>query len=230
VPEIPDKPFYKIGEVCQYTDTQPYVLRFWESEFPQLAPEKSRSGQRMYTRLDIDLVLRIKKLLYEEEFTIAGARKKLEQEESGEPADDEPQEPEPRERAASESPDVARETVSVSPEPAHVPEPRIPETLFPETILSQESAKQEEAPPQLAAPSAAERARAAVAETEIAVLRKRIADLEARSAEAATAIEAAGEARLRDRERREKVAARLESLLRSLDGPAEGGAPDTDRA
>src|SRR6266705_1782638 len=75
--EIPRKLFYKIGEVCQLTDTQPYVLRFWESEFPKLAPTKSRSGQRLYRRKDIDLVLEIKKLLYEEGFTIAGARKKL---------------------------------------------------------------------------------------------------------------------------------------------------------
>jgi len=71
------KAFYKIGEVCQITDTQPYVLRFWESEFPQLAPKKSRSGQRIYRRRDVDLVLQIKRLLYEEGFTIAGARKKL---------------------------------------------------------------------------------------------------------------------------------------------------------
>jgi DNA-binding transcriptional MerR regulator len=74
---IPRKLFYKIGEVCQLTDTQPYVLRFWESEFPQLAPKKSRSGQRLYRRKDIDLVIEIKKLLYQEGFTIAGARKKL---------------------------------------------------------------------------------------------------------------------------------------------------------
>ena len=77
--EIPDKAFYKVSEVCQYTDTQPYVLRFWESEFPQLAPQKGTSGQRVYSRKDLDLVLRIKKLLYEEEYTIAGARARLEQ-------------------------------------------------------------------------------------------------------------------------------------------------------
>lgn len=77
---IPKKLFYKIGEVCEITDTQPYVLRFWESEFPQLAPRKNRSGQRVYQRRDIDTVIRIKKLLYEEEYTIAGARKKLEDE------------------------------------------------------------------------------------------------------------------------------------------------------
>ena len=75
---IPDKLFYKAQEVCQLTDTQPYVLRFWETEFPQLASEKNRSGQRVYRRQDIDLIHRIKKLLYEEEYTIAGARKAIE--------------------------------------------------------------------------------------------------------------------------------------------------------
>jgi len=74
---VPDKLFYKVSEVCQITDTQPYVLRFWESEFPQLAAEKNRSGQRVYRREDIDLIFRIKRLLYEEEYTIAGARKAI---------------------------------------------------------------------------------------------------------------------------------------------------------
>jgi len=81
--EIPNKLFFKIGEVCEITDTQPYVLRFWESEFPQLAPRKNRSGQRVYQRKDIETVLRIKKLLYEEEYTIAGARKKLDEDTPG---------------------------------------------------------------------------------------------------------------------------------------------------
>jgi len=96
---IPRKLFYKIGEVCQFTDTQPYVLRFWESEFPQLAPKKSRSGQRLYRRKDIDMVLEIKKLLYEEGFTIAGARKKLGMPE-GQGALDDLFEPVPEEPAA----------------------------------------------------------------------------------------------------------------------------------
>ncbi len=91
--EIPDKPFYKIGEVCQYTDTQPYVLRFWESEFPQLAPEKNRNGQRVYRRQDIELIFRIKKLLYEEEYTIAGARKRLEDGDEAPPPKTEPAAP-----------------------------------------------------------------------------------------------------------------------------------------
>ena len=77
--EIPDKLFYKAAEVCQITDTQPYVLRFWESEFPQLASEKNRSGQRVYRRSDIDLVFRIKTLLYQDEYTIAGARKAIDE-------------------------------------------------------------------------------------------------------------------------------------------------------
>ncbi|HEV8376974.1 MAG TPA: MerR family transcriptional regulator [Candidatus Polarisedimenticolia bacterium] len=75
--QFPKKTFYKIGEVCSLTDTQPYVLRFWESEFPQLAPNKSRTGQRIYRPRDVEMILEIKKLLYEEGFTIAGARKKL---------------------------------------------------------------------------------------------------------------------------------------------------------
>ncbi len=78
--QIPEKPFYKLTEVCQYTDTQPYVIRFWESEFPQRAPTMGRSGQRVYRREDIELILRIKRLLHEEEYTIAGARRRLEEE------------------------------------------------------------------------------------------------------------------------------------------------------
>lgn len=81
--QIPDKERFKIGEVCRLTDTQPYVLRFWESEFPSLAPQKTRSGQRIYRREDIEMVLRIKELLYEESYTIAGARKQLENADSG---------------------------------------------------------------------------------------------------------------------------------------------------
>jgi DNA-binding transcriptional MerR regulator len=81
--KIPNKLFFKIGEVCEITDTQPYVLRYWESEFPALAPAKNSSGQRIYRRRDIETVLRIKQLLYEEGFTIAGAKKRLEIELAG---------------------------------------------------------------------------------------------------------------------------------------------------
>jgi DNA-binding transcriptional MerR regulator len=78
--KIPNKLFFKIGEVCEITDTQPYVLRYWESEFSALAPAKNSAGQRIYRRRDIETVLRIKQLLYDEGFTIAGAKKKLEAE------------------------------------------------------------------------------------------------------------------------------------------------------
>jgi DNA-binding transcriptional MerR regulator len=81
--KVPNKLFFKIGEVCEITDTQPYVLRYWESEFPALAPAKNSSGQRIYRRRDIDTVLRIKQLLYDEGFTIAGAKKRLESEMAG---------------------------------------------------------------------------------------------------------------------------------------------------
>ena len=71
---------YKIGEVCKLADVQPYVLRYWETEFPALAPNKSGGGQRLYSQREIDTILRIKQLLYSEGFTIAGAKKKLETE------------------------------------------------------------------------------------------------------------------------------------------------------
>ncbi len=72
-----DKRYYRIGEVSRLTGVKPYVLRYWESEFRFMAPQKSRSKQRLYRRRDIDIILLVKKLLYEQRFTIAGARKKL---------------------------------------------------------------------------------------------------------------------------------------------------------
>ncbi len=76
-PQIPDKLFFKIGEVAQLTGTKPHVLRYWESEFKMLRPAKGESGQRIYRRKDVELVFSIKQLLYEENFTIAGAKKQL---------------------------------------------------------------------------------------------------------------------------------------------------------
>lgn len=72
------KLFYKIGEACKLVDIQPYVLRYWETEFPFLSPNKSKSGQRVYSERELDIIRRIKELLYEEGYTIAGAKKKLE--------------------------------------------------------------------------------------------------------------------------------------------------------
>ena len=107
---IPNKLFFKIGEVCEITDTQPYVLRYWESEFPSLAPAKNSSGQRIYRRRDIETVLRIKQLLYDEGFTIAGAKKRLETEMSG------------REETPTPPPDVMASAAGATP-PAHEPTP-----------------------------------------------------------------------------------------------------------
>ncbi|MGA2414158.1 MAG: MerR family transcriptional regulator [Candidatus Sulfotelmatobacter sp.] len=74
---IPDKLYFRIGEVATLCRLPAYVLRFWESEFPQLKPVKSSTGQRMYRRRDVESVLRIKQLLYEQGFTIVGARQQL---------------------------------------------------------------------------------------------------------------------------------------------------------
>lgn len=77
---IPEKIFFKIGEVCDLVGVQAHVLRYWETEFPMLSPQKNRSGQRTYRRRDVEIALRIKELLYDELFTIAGAKKKLQSE------------------------------------------------------------------------------------------------------------------------------------------------------
>jgi DNA-binding transcriptional MerR regulator len=74
---VPDKLFFRIGEVSQIVGVEPYVLRYWESEFRGLAPKKSNSGQRMFRRKDVRLLLEIKQLLYERKFTVEGARRAL---------------------------------------------------------------------------------------------------------------------------------------------------------
>lgn len=82
---IPEKLFFKIGEVCELAGVQAHVLRYWETEFPTLAPQKNRAGQRTYRRRDVEMALRIKQLLYDEQYTIAGAKKKLASELRGGP-------------------------------------------------------------------------------------------------------------------------------------------------
>ncbi len=76
-PEIPDKLYFRIGDVSRLAGIKPYVLRFWETEFPGLGPKKSGTGHRLYRRKDVELVLEIKRLLYEKRYTIEGARKFL---------------------------------------------------------------------------------------------------------------------------------------------------------
>lgn len=75
--DIPDKLYFRIGEVSKIAGLPTYVLRFWETEFPRIRPKRTSSGQRLYTRNDIELVLKIKNLLYEKKFTIQGARQHL---------------------------------------------------------------------------------------------------------------------------------------------------------
>ncbi len=77
LPNIPDKLYFRIGEVCGLTGVAAHVLRFWESEFPQLSPGRTEAGQRLYSRSDIEQILKIKYLLYHKKFTLKGARKYL---------------------------------------------------------------------------------------------------------------------------------------------------------
>src|SRR5579871_3017165 len=79
-PEIPDKLYFKIGEVSELLGVEPYVLRYWESEFPVLSPKKSGTGHRLYRRKDVELLLRIKHLLRDKRYTIEGARQSLQAE------------------------------------------------------------------------------------------------------------------------------------------------------
>jgi len=95
---IPEKLYFRIGEVSALLGVEPYVLRYWETEFPMLEPVKSRSGHRMYRQEDVDLILKIKRLLYDEGFTIAGARRHLRDLENGSAT-----EPDPGESAAVSS-------------------------------------------------------------------------------------------------------------------------------
>jgi DNA-binding transcriptional MerR regulator len=95
-PEIPEKLYFRIGEVSRLVGVAPYVLRYWESEFPSLAPNKSGTGHRFYRRKDVELLLQIKQLLYDKRFTIAGARRYMQVE--GRPAR--------RARAKGDQPDL----------------------------------------------------------------------------------------------------------------------------
>ena len=106
---IPEKLFFKIGEVCELAGVQAHVLRYWETEFPMLAPQKNRAGQRTYRRRDVEMALRIKELLYDEQYTIAGAKKKLAHEVRGGAArhDNEPTGDRPPGRSLKPPPSLA---------------------------------------------------------------------------------------------------------------------------
>jgi len=124
--------YYKIGEACKVLDIQPYVLRYWETEFPAISPTKSRSGQRVYSERELEIIRRIKELLYDEGYTIAGAKKKLEAElasgslehgEGGQGDEPEPAAAELLEIAppAPERPAAPALPAAVDPEPAAAP-------------------------------------------------------------------------------------------------------------
>jgi DNA-binding transcriptional MerR regulator len=123
---IPEKLFFKIGEVCELIKVQPHVLRYWETEFPMLAPQKNRAGQRVYRRKDVEMVMRIRDLLYEEKFTIAGAKKKLMDEQRS--GSSRPSKGSVREPAPVEEPVEQHETV---------PQIDIPQIDVPQTAVSQ---------------------------------------------------------------------------------------------
>ena len=191
--EIPEKHFYKINEVCRYTDTQPYVLRFWESEFPQLAPRRNQTGQKVYRRADLDLVFRIKKLLYEEEYTIAGARKLLEEESHGSRMV----------RASGPTADLETQEDWPADSPTSVPR---------EERDGQDS-------PQVG--SGSYKASYERAKQEIEVLRRRLAEAEEREQKIESALEESEQTKRAARERSQSVASSLEALLESLAPPAK---------
>ena len=112
---IPEKLFFKIGEVCDITGIQAHVLRYWESEFPMLAPQKNRAGQRTYRKRDVEMVLRIKELLYEDQYTIAGAKKRLTNELRG------------ASKLKVVTPDMNAQTLGAQHAPQLVPPPLAPE-------------------------------------------------------------------------------------------------------
>jgi DNA-binding transcriptional MerR regulator len=113
---IPEKLFFKIGEVCDITGIQAHVLRYWESEFPMLAPQKNRAGQRTYRKRDVEMVLRIKELLYEDQYTIAGAKKRLTNELRG------------ASKLKVVTPEMGAQAASAPPAPVFVHTPAPPET------------------------------------------------------------------------------------------------------
>ena len=192
--QISKKQQYRASEVCQLTDTQPYVLRFWESEFPQLTPDKNRGGQVVYRRADIDVIMRIKQLLYDEEYTIEGARKRLEQELSGEV--------EPP--SAPEAPPVES---PAEPDPAPGdPEPKPPLIAMAEHAPPGSSLDQ----------SAVARDRYDDALEEIAHLRLRVQETESAARKAETRAEKAEKISDRHRERAHQALTRLEKLLETL--------------
>ena len=196
-PSIPDKAQFRVNEVCQLTDTQPYVLRFWESEFPQLAGGKGKGGSRVYDRDEVELIFRIKHLLYEKEYTIAGARRLLE---GDEPAEEVVfDEPQPIEAQPEPEIEAAPEPVQQSLELPEEPEDEIPSR--PTLVATQ--------PEPAGGDNGISRARYEDALEEISHLRLRLTDAEAQLRKA-----------LSDgtdwKQKSERAALQIESILERL--------------
>jgi DNA-binding transcriptional MerR regulator len=197
VQELPRKDFYKLREVCEYTDTQPYVLRFWESEFPQLQPGKSASGQRLYRRRDIDLVRRIKELLYEEQYTLETARQQLAVElDRGLPKPSRTKKPQRGEKASSRD-DRIRKT-GRPPSPARARTGGVRTDARPDPVNEVEMVP---------------RQRYEDAVDEIDHLRLALKEAEKATRRAETAADEARESAEREHERAEKAIGHLERLL-----------------
>ncbi len=148
--------YYKIGEACKALGIQPYVLRYWETEFPALAPSKSRSGQRVYSEKEMEVIRRIKELLYGEGYTIAGAKKKLEAELASGTLGDTAEETEPQAAEESQAPRGASSPSRPSPnrksktqnqEPAGAPPEALPQpAAVASALLLREEALADEGP------------------------------------------------------------------------------------
>jgi DNA-binding transcriptional MerR regulator len=140
---IPEKLFFKIGEVCELTGVQAHVLRYWESEFPMLAPQKNRAGQRTYRKRDVEMALRIKELLYDDQYTIAGAKKKLASELRG------------ASKLKVVTPDMtgAREPIPAAPTQSIMERESLPASFSAETRASSVDAPAEQTPSRSLTPS-----------------------------------------------------------------------------
>lgn len=198
--ELPQKQFFKLSEVCHVTDTQPYVLRFWESEFPQLNPERSTGGQPRYRKKDIELVQRIKELLYDEDFTLENAREQL----------------------TLETSNGGKRRKSSSAKPATKPAASAVAALQESAIPKQEKptpSREPENGDSFSASGVISRRRYEDAVDEIDHLRMALKDAEKKLRRAETDLEQAMSVSERDRGKAERALAHLETLRRMLAGP-----------
>jgi DNA-binding transcriptional MerR regulator len=200
-PNIPEKPFFRVNEVCRLTDTQPYVLRFWESEFPQLAPDHGKGASPVYRKDDVELIFRIKQLLYEEEYTIAGARQIL----SGEGK-------RPR---AKPHPAPAKNKAGTLETPDNEPIERVPRQLELESARRPTAVQAAEVRP---AGNGIAKERYDAAVEEVTHLRLQLTDLENRMRRVEHDRESALEEAERMRDRSDRAIGRLEAILKRLQG------------